>query len=343
MVFATSLLTYVQRHADADEDEDDDDDDDDDDDAASDAAAVDDDDCSTPSENLARFGSATQSSQYGSAVPQNAINPPISNEWGFTKCTHTSDNLSPAWWMFNISYGTVFITDITIYYRERFARRMDGFKLYISNTSNTHPSASDLCHQDPPGYPYPNITQTISCNQLGQYVIYYDDVQGPGDKGSIIELCYVSINGCKKNYWGSNCINSCTETCIDQHCYPGNGSCIWGYNIATNALVSRNPLGTKPANLATDGDKTTCSKTQGTDVWFQVDMTEIRIVTELYLTGKGCPSTQYGPLCKRTCPAKCLGPCDLDTGRCLFGCANGWIGEKCDQDHLTNGYRSSYR
>lgn len=46
---------------------------------------------------------------------------------------------------------------------------------------------------------------------------------------------------------------------------------------------------------------------------------------------KGCPSTQYGALCERTCPAKCRGPCDLDTGRCFFGCANGWIGEICDQ------------
>ncbi|VDI25184.1 Hypothetical predicted protein [Mytilus galloprovincialis] len=171
------------------------------------------------------------------------------------------------------------------------------------------------------------------------------------------------------------------------------------YNIATDALVSQNPIGTKPTNLAIDGDKSTCSKTKGTDVWFQFDMTEIRIVTEFYITGKvntttnglvhkiyasnssaepekgtvlyqgkllpqniktyavlryltyipaiktaslelemcdigivGCPSTQYGPLCELRCPAKCLGPCDLDTGRCIFGCLNGWIGEKCDQD-----------
>lgn len=58
-------------------------------------------------------------------------------------------------------------------------------------------------------------------------------------------------------------------------------------NLATDALVSQNPIGTKPTNLAIDGDKSTCSKTKGTDVWFQVDLTEIRIVTELYITGKG--------------------------------------------------------
>ncbi|XP_071132561.1 receptor-type tyrosine-protein phosphatase F-like [Mytilus edulis] len=385
----------------------------------------------TAQQNLARFGWATQSSQYGSAGPKNAVNRPISNEWGYTRCTHTSPTSTPAWWMFNISYGIVFITDIKIYYREGFARRMHGFKLYVSNSSTTPPSASDLCYKDPLGGPYPAVIQTIPCYQLGQYVIYYDDVPGPRERGSVIELCYVAINGCQKTFRGSNCTKSCRETCIDQHCYPGTGLCVWGcrtkhcfndrcdkntaictygckekraglycnkYNIATDALVSQNPIGTKPTNLAIDGDKSTCSKTKGTDVWFQVDMTEIRIVTEFYITGKvntttnglvhkiyasnssaepekgtvlyqgkllpqniktyavlryltyipaiktaslelemcdigivGCPSTQYGPLCELRCPAKCLGPCDLDTGRCIFGCLNGWIGEKCDQ------------
>lgn len=74
---------------------------------------------------------------------------------------------------------------------------MDGFKLYITNTS-TIPPTSYLCYEDPdPGLP--STTQTISCNQLGQYVIYYDDkvdaLDKTNNKGCIIELCYVSING----------------------------------------------------------------------------------------------------------------------------------------------------
>lgn len=74
---------------------------------------------------------------------------------------------------------------------------MDGFKLYITNTS-TIPPTSYLCYEDPdPGVP--KILQNISCNRLGQYVIYYDDKVDDVDKreniGSVIELCYVSING----------------------------------------------------------------------------------------------------------------------------------------------------
>ncbi|CAC5421897.1 Tyrosine-protein kinase receptor Tie-1,Tyrosine-protein kinase Shark,Melanoma receptor tyrosine-protein kinase,Ack-related non-receptor tyrosine kinase,Tyrosine-protein kinase ZAP-70,Vascular endothelial growth factor receptor 1,Receptor tyrosine-protein kinase erbB-4,Tyrosine-protein kinase SYK,Tyrosine-protein kinase Fer [Mytilus coruscus] len=44
----------------------------------------------------------------------------------------------------------------------------------------------------------------------------------------------------------------------------------------------------------------------------------------------GCPSTKYGKLCEEACPEQCHGPCDLKTGRCIFGCSNGWIGEKCE-------------
>lgn len=58
-------------------------------------------------------------------------------------------------------------------------------------------------------------------------------------------------------------------------------------NVATDASVSQSPTGSRPANLANDGDKSSCSKTNGTNVRFQVDMSEIRIVTEISFTGKG--------------------------------------------------------
>lgn len=44
----------------------------------------------------------------------------------------------------------------------------------------------------------------------------------------------------------------------------------------------------------------------------------------------GCPYGKYGDTCHLNCPDKCLGPCDLDTGICLFGCFDGWIGDRCD-------------
>lgn len=41
---------------------------------------------------------------------------------------------------------------------------------------------------------------------------------------------FLNFPGCEKHFWGSNCKNACTENCIGQQCYPGNGSCVWGCN-----------------------------------------------------------------------------------------------------------------
>ncbi|XP_052080994.1 plexin-B2-like [Mytilus californianus] len=197
---------------------------------------------------------------------------------------------------------------------------MDGFELYLSNTSIIPPEGPEgyLCYEDPdPGLP--NITQTIPCNHLGQYVIYYDrkgSLTG-NESYNIIELCYVAINGCQKKFWGSNCEFSCAENCIDQHCFPENGSCILGcseknclkdicdfdsavclegckdgrtgpfcnkYDIAFNCLVSSNQNDTELASLAIDGNKTSCVATQASAIWVQVDIKEISIVTDIYLT-----------------------------------------------------------
>ncbi|VDI74377.1 Hypothetical predicted protein, partial [Mytilus galloprovincialis] len=56
-------------------------------------------------------------------------------------------------------------------------------------------------------------------------------------------------------------------------------------NLAYDGVISQTPTGSKPTN-ANDGDQRSCSKTIGTNVRFQVDMNEIRIVTDVYLTAK---------------------------------------------------------
>ncbi|VDH92721.1 Hypothetical predicted protein, partial [Mytilus galloprovincialis] len=44
-----------------------------------------------------------------------------------------------------------------------------------------------------------------------------------------------------------------------------------------------------------------------------------------------CPPSHYGSVCNKLCPGNCNGPCDLEAGNCIFGCLNGWIGNKCEQ------------
>lgn len=73
-------------------------------------------------ENLTPFGKATQSTSYGRGYAINAVNPPISNEFKTPRstwlCSHTNLTDNKAWWMFAFSFGTAYITDITIYYRK---------------------------------------------------------------------------------------------------------------------------------------------------------------------------------------------------------------------------------
>lgn len=75
-------------------------------------------------ENLTPNGTATQSTSYDSTdsgKPENAVNPPISNEYSLDNCSSTkfaTSGIGKAWWMFEFSFGTAYITDITIYYRK---------------------------------------------------------------------------------------------------------------------------------------------------------------------------------------------------------------------------------
>jgi hypothetical protein len=41
---------------------------------------------------------------------------------------------------------------------------------------------------------------------------------------------YIYYIGCYKGWWGSACSKLCPATCFGGHCYPGNGSCVWGCN-----------------------------------------------------------------------------------------------------------------
>jgi hypothetical protein len=41
-------------------------------------------------------------------------------------------------------------------------------------------------------------------------------------------MLYMSYTGCYKGWWGIDCSNPSPATCVDRHCYPSNGSCVWG-------------------------------------------------------------------------------------------------------------------
>ena len=58
-------------------------------------------------------------------------------------------------------------------------------------------------------------------------------------------------------------------------------------NLASDSLVLQDPKGSQPANLANDGNTTSCSKTQGHNITFQVDLKTESLVTGMYITAGG--------------------------------------------------------
>ncbi|XP_076089869.1 uncharacterized protein LOC143061509 [Mytilus galloprovincialis] len=287
----------------------------------------------TAQRNLTPFGTAYQSSEYGNGggTAANAVKSPISNQFKWKYCTHTHPNKEPAWWMFKFDFDMTYITNILIYYRKGFANRMRGFKLYVSNTTSIPPKGY-LCYEDPVNdTDLPNITQSIPCNQLGKYVIYYDDTGSfhPNDSNvlvysnPIIELCYVAITGCPKNFWGRTCSQNCSENCIDQHCFPENGSCVWGcycldgicnantsaciggcmdnrtgidcnkYNLATDGVVLQESSSSQSASQVNDGNFSSCFHLQGKKSWLQIDIKKRSTVTEIFIVFRA-NTTQEG-------------------------------------------------
>lgn len=58
-------------------------------------------------------------------------------------------------------------------------------------------------------------------------------------------------------------------------------------NLASDSSVSQNPSGSHAASLAIDGNKTSCSKTQGRNSTFQIDLNKASVVTGLLITFGG--------------------------------------------------------
>ncbi|XP_052105306.1 receptor-type tyrosine-protein phosphatase F-like [Mytilus californianus] len=114
---------------------------------------------------------------------------------------------------------------------------------------------------------------------------------------------------CWKNTWGINCIHSCPVKCINQECYPGNGSCVWGCD----------------PQFCHEGK---CQPYTG-------------VCTKGCVTGRGgqnfCKAGSFGGQCLRDCSKNCLStPCDHETGACKGGCIRGWEGFNCTKE-CSNG------
>ena len=77
-------------------------------------------------------------------------------------------------------------------------QNLAGYSLYVSNSS-TSKTGGYLCYHDT-GELLPSVIQNVTCNHLGQYVIFYNERNATNNpigenNHAIVELCLIEVNG----------------------------------------------------------------------------------------------------------------------------------------------------
>ncbi|CAC5380714.1 unnamed protein product [Mytilus coruscus] len=260
--------------------------------------------------NLALHGTVAQETTYKDAAGNSytadlAIEGPANNNWD-DGCS-SAGKTKPWWGLFLPKLA--YITNVKSYYRNDAPNRMNDFRLYLANGS-VHGTA-ELCYRDWDKKAYLTLNQSIDCNNSPTKNVYFFN------RNTFVELCYIEIYGCWKGFWGENCTEPCPPNCIDQHCYPANGSCIWGcdpnnclkscfistgvcfggcvlgragqycnkYNLAYNGTAKIFPVGQNNASLSVDGLISSCNSFSsiGTSSHLQVKFGSLSVITTVHI------------------------------------------------------------
>ncbi|XP_052067781.1 multiple epidermal growth factor-like domains protein 6 isoform X3 [Mytilus californianus] len=263
--------------------------------------------------NLALHGRAEQDTTYkdGAGISYNAnlaIEGPANNNWN-DGCSSTAGNQSSTWWGLLLP-KLAYITSVQMYLRNDVPTRMNDFRLYLSN-GTVYSETTELCYRDIKKQAYLNLNRSIDCDNSPSTNVYFFN------RYTFIQLCYIEIYGCWKGFWGEKCAKPCPPKCIDQHCYPTNGTCIWGcdpkncmsntcysttgvcfggcvlgragqycnkYNLAYNQTAKIIPVGQTNARLSVDGLISTCNSFSftGTSSYLQVAFESLSVITTVH-------------------------------------------------------------
>ncbi|CAC5406999.1 unnamed protein product [Mytilus coruscus] len=230
---------------------------------------------------------------------------------------------------------------------------MDNFSLILTNGSTVYDESAVLCYKDSkPGIPH--ITQERACNIPAKQFFFFNRRE---NTMAFVELCYIEIHGkmlsslsmnmyfvtafslslildifnnclhlqfatrttgCWSGTWGTNCAKLCPTKCTNQHCFPRNGSCVWGcdplycqagrcnaetsactrgcvkgragkycthHNVVYYGTAKQHPSH-PTAKFSIDGELTSCTTITGTQQrpYLQIDTGSLSVITAVHLT-----------------------------------------------------------
>ncbi|XP_053183585.1 uncharacterized protein LOC128366843 [Scomber japonicus] len=189
--------------------------------------------------NIARGGKVTQSTLYGKAVPERAIDGNRASNWGQGSCTHTQKNLKP-WWRLDLQ-KLYKINTVTITNRKDCCHdRINGAEIRIGNSLSDNGNANPRCtviSSIPAGK-----TKTFHCNgMVGRYV----NIVIPGRR-EYLTLCEVEVHGEPTAYTNIAVFGKATQSSLHGNALPeraidGNRASNWKQGSCTHTQNDLKP------------------------------------------------------------------------------------------------------
>ncbi|XP_039662591.1 uncharacterized protein LOC120562764 isoform X2 [Perca fluviatilis] len=138
--------------------------------------------------NIARGGNVIQSSLYGNAIPERAIDGNRASDWAQGSCTHTNNDLKP-WWRLDLM-KTYRINTVTITNRgDCCSERINGAEIHIGNSLSDNGNGNPRCAVI--SSIKAGTSQTFVCNGMeGRYI----NIVIPG-RQEYLTLCEVEVTG----------------------------------------------------------------------------------------------------------------------------------------------------
>uniref|UniRef100_A0A3P9ATD5 Fucolectin tachylectin-4 pentraxin-1 domain-containing protein n=1 Tax=Maylandia zebra TaxID=106582 RepID=A0A3P9ATD5_9CICH len=146
--------------------------------------------CNFSETNVARLGQVAQSSTYGNAKPENAIDGNRASNYNQGSCAHTNNDLNP-WWRLDL-LKTYKINTVTITNRQDCCpERINGAEIRIGNSLNDNGNANPRCAVI--SSIAAGASQTFACTGMeGRYI----NIVIPG-RTEYLTLCEVEVDEIK--------------------------------------------------------------------------------------------------------------------------------------------------
>ncbi|KAM6995398.1 uncharacterized protein LKV04_007615 [Tautogolabrus adspersus] len=219
--------------------------------------------CATDT-NIARGGKVAQSSLFGDAVPERAIDGNRASNWGQGSCTHTHNDTT-SWWRLDLQKGYK-ITSVTITNRRDCCHdRINGAEICIGDSlddnGNTNPRCTVITTIGA------GVSKTFKCNGMkGRYV----NIVLP-NKNQYLTLCEVEVAG-----------------------EPSGNTCATDTNIARSGTVTQSslfedavPERAVDGNRASNWGQGSCTHTHNdTTSWWRLDLQKRYKITSVTITNR---------------------------------------------------------